>query len=658
MLSPAAMAQPSGWGNLEDVPAAPLAAPLLGKRRHETNALRESCPAGTLNLVQLLQALSDVPADTDTQAYRSLIMAWVAEQITKAPRIYVPAGDECWRLSEQTRHQLDTVLSQPVLPGTRSAGSQVALTHFKDQWNTLLGSRHLPGTPLVLQKVVPVVSTWAQASSQVLPITLGPQHPEGHRLLACTAGLAGGDSNGLPKSISKPLLSLVSVPGGLRLAIGPRSMDQGGIHRSSGRLEAADQQWELVFKQAAAQRQTLSQAVSKFNTVAQAALRLHWTPELPDSIKLAPLECGQGSRRDLMMWFEYSQLAKPGRLDESVQDAATRNLLEHCRRLAQQDVQALRRMPCAALLPSVTWRQDVVTGCAVQLQLEANQQQTPEQARKIRFAFAVHDIMDQLPLTERRMIDQLITRLSMQQQREIGARPAVTQPPTSQPTYVQDTTGHPIVCLLLSAPAAQVEAQAASAECAVPSAADSGPAAADPVPAAAAVTGPIEQFHQGDEAFNGQVLDIVLDIAARGQWTGPSSALPPRLLQGCPGWPLGRPLEIVQAQAHGRFPAAGMRSSGIEPVRIVQQPGTDVYAGLRDGRLVEVRPDVDSFYAAVLVSLSDTDRQTLLTAAGCEAHNMASLPHAVAALRKHFATYLLNHREEHRGLIAQVCNAP
>lgn len=677
MVSPAAMAQPSGSGGLGDwedvgptdweslspataysvtpsvpatqhspftVPSAPLAVPLLGKRKHEPGASLESSPEGALNLVPLLRLLSDVPADTDTQAYRSLILTSVADQITRAARIYVPADEECWRLAEQTRLQFETLLSRPVSPGTRSVGSQVALTHFKDQWNTLLGSRHLPRTPLVLQKVVPVASKVAQASSHVLPITLGPQHPEGHLLLARTPGLAGGDSNGLAESIAKPLLSLVSVPGGLRLAIGPRSLDQGGIRRSSGRLEAADQQWETVFKQAAAQRWDLSRAVTQYNALAQAPLRLHWTPALPDSIQRAPLQWGQGSRRDLMMWFEYSQLARPGCLDEFIQDSATRELLEQCRRLAQEDVQALHQTPTTAPLPSMTHRQDVVTGCAVQLRLEASQQQTPEQARKIRFATPVRDIMDQLPLTERRLIDQLFTRLSMERQSGTEARSAFTQPPTSQRTYVHESTGYPIVCLLLSVPAAEEEAPADTA--------------ANAVPASAAGAGTIEPLQQGDDAFHRGVLSIVLDVATRGKWSGPSSILPPQLLQGCPGWPLGRPLEIVEAQDHAALSHAGRRSSGIEPVRIVRTPGTEVYAGLRDGQRVEVEPDGDSFYAAVLAALSDADRQTLLRAAGCEAHHMASIPHAVTALREHFANYLLNHREEHHAFIARVCHAP
>lgn len=75
---------------------------------------------------------------------------------------------------------------------------------------------------------------------------------------------------------------------------------------------------------------------------------------------------------------------------------------------------------------------------------------------------------------------------------------------------------------------------------------------------------------------------------------------------------------------------------------------------MKDGERVEVALDGDSFYAAVLMSLSDAERQTLLQACGLGGQDMASLPHAVLALRRHFADYLFQRRADHRNLIIDL----
>ncbi|WP_147307025.1 hypothetical protein [Roseateles depolymerans] len=607
---------------------------------------------GSLDLVPLLQRIKDIPWGATLSAAHDRTAASLMEAIAQSPRVFLRADDEFWMLAEQTRHPFIQLLTRPPSGEARPLGTQTALNQFRDQWIRLMSMHHLPGTPLMVHKVVPLDRDLIEASAHTLPITLGAQHPEGYRNLAATTA-TNGEVRAVKELPGPPaLLSLVSVPGGLRLATCSGEPDEVGFRRGAPpRHDEAREHFRTVFQEAAALQEDLSTAVHRYNCKVPKALQLTLRADLPGGMTAATLQRGSRASRERMLWFDYRLLASPGRVDERITDPSTQFFLKQCRNHARQDVNALNLHPARMPIPAEICRQEVVIGCAVQLRVEAKQADLPEHEKRIRFGLSIDDIMDLLTFPERRMVEALQKQIRPQAPSGAASEAATTARPALPVTYVLQHTGHPMNCMLVVTPLAEA---ASSKQKRAPAATASSETKSEP-------TSPHRVGGQDDAMFDVLVGTLAADIRQSGHWHLLTAKLPPLLLQGCTGWPIGRPLEVVQADTLAGPQWTDGHAGGsatIEPVRILQSPQTGRYIGWRDGQRVEVSPDGDSFYAAVLCSLSDAERQTLLMACGMDQQQMAYVSLAITALRQHVANSLFMHRADYRRLIIDLSAAP
>lgn len=644
-LAPPVSAAPSASltgaaASLSGAAASRFIPPSSLKRAHDARAAPKTCPEGALDLSPLLRQVRDLPWGKTFHNGHYHTLSVVAETIAKSPRVYLQADEKFWQLAEQTRQPFTALLTRPFSRQTRPAGMQAVLTHFRDLWTTVHSVRSLPSTPLILHKAVPLDVDLIEAAGYTLPVTLGAQHPEGHRQLAATAGSSAAFWDVPGTAGLRAALSLVSVPGALRLVTGPRKPEEGGTRSVPSLLDQATTQWQAVFRPAADQSMKLSSALDQFNRKVPTTMRLKLRVGLPAHVAEATLQPGSRASHDLMVWFDYRLLASAGRMDERLKDPGTLDVLNRCRSKAARDVDALSRHAACTPLPAETFRRDVVIGCAVQLWIEARQADLPDQDKQIRFGSPIEEIMDLLTFPERRMVDALRAKIRSQAAGGARSAPAGTTPSVPLTACVHEQSGYPMNCMLVVHPPAPRSPLG-----------DSHPAGTPVTPTA---TNTHRESMEDTTMFDALVSTVAADIRQSGHWQLLSAKLPPLLLQGCTGWPIGRPLEVVQARSlQGTGVVSGRGGPG-EPVRILQSPETGRYAGWKDGQRVEVAQDGDSFYAAVLASLSDAERQALLQACGLHGRAMASPSAAVMALRDHFADYLILRRTDYRKLIIDL----
>lgn len=616
----------------------------------------------------------------------------VAHQIARSARIHIPADDAFRRLALETRPLMDQLLSAATLKDLRPPGMQAALQQFHEAWTGWLTTPTRPTQPLTLHKAVPLEAPLILSYGVVLPVTLGDLHPDGRRLLASTAGHGEGVCNVQGPLSSQSLLSMSGVPGGLRLVTGPQAHSAGPPSEGRQALEYARTQWQRVMTSGPSQGLTLLTALAQYNEIVPAELQLQFSPDLPGEMAHATLQPGTYSSQQTLIWFDYSLLATSGGLDEQISDPTARSLLLRSRSHAQLDVATelawLRRRTCVS---PRDLRPLLVQGCMVQNWLEALELPWRSKAT-FRFDLPVSAVMEQLTTTEQSVVKAVTETLLASEAYAAVAKldqlsirkdppppPRLDASPMRPVHYLLDQSGAPMGCLLLTQWAEDRAVTTVSSrrrpyqqasmenfsqllkQRIQPSwvsrlplnppqepGTDEGSWWAVPLLAPAG-TSPASAASQ-DTMIN----DLLQEIRQPGHWTGFSAELAPRLLVDCPGWPVGRSLDIVNADTGTLLSRAGRPVAGAAPVTVARLAEAQHYVAVVQEALIEVPADGDCFYVAVLASLSAKERESLLRASGCAPHERQSLAPAVAALRQHFANHLSDHRDHYRDQILRL----
>ncbi len=154
--------------------------------------------------------------------------------------------------------------------------------------------------------------------------------------------------------------------------------------------------------------------------------------------------------------------------------------------------------------------------------------------------------------------------------------------------------------------------------------------------------------------YDASISDLLKDIRTPLRYTDFSAEVAPRLLVNCPGWPLGRKLNIHNIRQGSLMLDAGLQVDDKPPVRVVRSPAAEHYLALQDGKLMRTPAAGDCFYIAVLASMEPQERRELLAAAGCTGTDAEHFASAVLALRHHLANHLSEHRQDYRDLIVQL----
>lgn len=151
--------------------------------------------------------------------------------------------------------------------------------------------------------------------------------------------------------------------------------------------------------------------------------------------------------------------------------------------------------------------------------------------------------------------------------------------------------------------------------------------------------------------FDDAVDQLLHDLRTPRQWTDFSADLSPRVLVDVPAWPVGRTLDIHDAQSGTLMLRFGEPMADRLPVRVARWPQGDRYAAVQGGHLLTTPADGDGFLSAVLTSMVPEERLELLRAAGCTEAGAQWLGPSVTQLRKHLAQHLDQHRERYRSSI-------
>jgi hypothetical protein len=151
--------------------------------------------------------------------------------------------------------------------------------------------------------------------------------------------------------------------------------------------------------------------------------------------------------------------------------------------------------------------------------------------------------------------------------------------------------------------------------------------------------------------FDATVDQLLQDIRTPRQWTDFSADLSPRVLVDVPAWPVGRTLDIHDAQTGTLMLRFGEPMADRLPVRVARWPQADRYAAVQGEHLLTMPPGGDGFYAAVLGSMVPEERLELLQAAGCTESAAQWLGPSATRLREHLAKHLDRHREDYRSAI-------
>jgi hypothetical protein len=148
--------------------------------------------------------------------------------------------------------------------------------------------------------------------------------------------------------------------------------------------------------------------------------------------------------------------------------------------------------------------------------------------------------------------------------------------------------------------------------------------------------------------------ELLADLQTPRRYTDFSSEVAPRLIVDCPGWPVGRQLDIHNVLTGSLMLQTGLRVGGLPPVRIVRHAAGHHYMALQNGVLLSIPGAGDCFYLSVLAAMEPNERAELLDAAGCTGPQARNLDQAALALRQHLARHLSQHREHYRDQLVQL----
>ncbi len=150
--------------------------------------------------------------------------------------------------------------------------------------------------------------------------------------------------------------------------------------------------------------------------------------------------------------------------------------------------------------------------------------------------------------------------------------------------------------------------------------------------------------------FSAAVDQLLRDIRTPMRWTDFSADLSPRLLVDLAAWPVGRTLDIHDAQTGALMFRFGEPMADRVPVRVARSPQGDRYAAVQGAETL-LSPNDDGFYTSVLAAMAPKERLELLKAAGCTESTAEWVGPSVSKLREHLAGHLEQHQEDYRSSI-------
>lgn len=714
-----------------------------------------------------LHRLTQAPPD----ALRDQYLHELALLLARTSRFYLPPGDNIRRLAEATRPQMLDLLARHGTAGPRTPGVQKVLDELAHQWTQALDMPTGACRPLAFAKSVPLRDRVISAVVADTGVTLGPCQPEAGTCLARSPARRSNESGHGDYAFPRSLIALRSDGGRLQIEMAPQTEDERAEGQSGHRSDAL-RQLLLALKTGVARRESLREALRRFNEGAAPAWQLRINNQLPPSSRTAPLSGQDACAHKHRVWFDCSLLARRGALDPLIRSAEGRQRLDELRRLAVETTDAqlarIRRLlPC----PITDLRVSLVAGCATQLCLEAAQRDMP-QGPRFDFRVGAEEVVSRMTSKETTLLQAVLIALESKVPGLSTVLPKARDGLQQGPTYVTLGNGDPIGCVDIWHPLQPAELPArplppeeaddrqtafdialaemrdvardsardtardiargaardvsrdawleAALEAALkisaadarpvpalkrplPSAPDAGPtplsapARRRPPPPDFFDLGPrtfdelrpepdqptwIPALMQGDDFdlmvgstrgapepallldeaidsrfaahYDSALDELLVDLRTPRQYTDFSAEVAPRLIVDCPGWPIGRQLDIHNVLTGSLMLQTGVQMGGLSPVRIVRHAAAHHYLGLQNGVLMAIPGAGDCFYIALLASMAPGDRAELLEAAGCTGPDAQDLDKAALALRHHVARHLSQHRAHYRDPLVQL----
>lgn len=112
------------------------------------------------------------------------------------------------------------------------------------------------------------------------------------------------------------------------------------------------------------------------------------------------------------------------------------------------------------------------------------------------------------------------------------------------------------------------------------------------------------------------VSGVAQQMSRMNDSSGLGADIAPHLVVTLPGWPAGRPLQILSMDKQKLQAAGPDLAPGKEPVTVLSDRKLGLHWGVFNGRRVPTPPVGDSFYRAVLASLSAPEQKALLEGVG------------------------------------------
>lgn len=112
------------------------------------------------------------------------------------------------------------------------------------------------------------------------------------------------------------------------------------------------------------------------------------------------------------------------------------------------------------------------------------------------------------------------------------------------------------------------------------------------------------------------VADAARELATMHEWSGLGGEIAPHVIVTLPGWPAGRPLQILTHERIKLDQFGPDLAPGKQPVTLLFDRLEGHYSGLVNGRKVPTPPKGDCFYRAVLASMTTPERDALLESVG------------------------------------------
>lgn len=112
------------------------------------------------------------------------------------------------------------------------------------------------------------------------------------------------------------------------------------------------------------------------------------------------------------------------------------------------------------------------------------------------------------------------------------------------------------------------------------------------------------------------VTDAARELATMHEWRGLGGEIAPHVIVTLPGWPAGRPLQILTLEGDKLDQFGPDLAPGQKPVTLLFDRLEGHYCGQVNGRKVPTPPGGDCFYRAVLTSMTTPERDALLERVG------------------------------------------